>query len=131
MNHAARQVAQFTPSMFDTLLQRWQSLPSHTADASQASTAARMTQASAILKKTLERHLPHLAPDDQALHARLVDAQQPQVWHDHLFDCLDLMARTRGAVVAVLQLRDIYLLLRGTDTAPPVTAMHKPGLAHA
>lgn len=131
MKHAAVNQPLFTPPMLDSLLERWQSLPYHDAKGADALPAARMNQARAILKKTVEGHLPHMGPDDRALYARFMASHEPQAWNERLFDCFDLMARTRGAVIAVLHLRDLYCLLRPTDTAPAPAAMPEPSLAHA
>lgn len=114
----------FTPPMLDALLARWRSLPGHSSDHSQTSAAQRVTQARAILSLTVESQLPHMSPADQALYARLLAAREAQAWRTHFFDCFDLMARTRGAAIAVLRLHDLYRLL---CDGKPAVAQDIPG----
>jgi hypothetical protein len=107
----------FTPSMLDALLARWSSLPGHDASvgSEHSSPAQRMNQARDILRATLDDLLPCLSPGDQALYARLLAARELHAWRTHFFDCFDLMARTRGAAIAVLRLHALYSLLRDTE----------------
>lgn len=113
----------FTPPMLDALLARWKSLPSPDSGHTNASAAQRMNQARAILSLTVESQLPHMSPGDQALYARLLAAREAQAWRTHFFDCFDLMARTRGAAIAVLRLHDLYRLL---SDGKPASAQHTP-----
>lgn len=112
----------FTPSMLDTLLARWSSLPDHHARIDHTSPAHRVCQARDILRLTIEDMLPSLSPGDQALYARLLAAREAHAWRTHFFDCFDLMARTRGAAIAVLRLHALYSLLRDTEPASTHTA---------
>lgn len=121
----------FTPSMLDTLLARWKSIPHPEASDPQPSPADRTGHARAIFRQTLERHLPHMTPADQALYARLVAAREVQAWRTHFFDCFDLMARTRGAAIAVLRLHDLHNLLRDPDPSTNRTHARKGMVAHA
>lgn len=120
----------FTPLMLDTLLARWKSLPGHDSP-SHASPVDRMSQARSILRATVEQHLPRMSPDDQALYARLLAAREAQAWRNHFFDCFDLMARTRGAAVAVLRLHELHRLLREGEPVGRNRAAGERSLARA
>lgn len=123
----------FTPSMLDALIKRWKAGPTPPPTKSFASASHRMAQARGILVQAIGAYLPHLAPNDQALYARLVATREIDGLRAHFFDCFDLMVRTRGAAIAVLRIQELHRLLRDTPSVPQPArrecATHEPLLS--
>ncbi len=103
--------ALLSPSMLDTLIARWSTLPAGTHNQRAQADVERVAQARAILMKAVGCYLMHLPAADQALYARLLSARSPGAWRDQFFDCFDLMTRTCGITIAVLRLHDLHRLL--------------------
>lgn len=103
--------ALLSPSMLDTLLARWSTLPESDHCGRVQADVERVAQARAILMKAVGCYLTHLPSVDQVLYARLLSARSPGAWRNQFFDCFDLMTRTRGITIAVLRLHDLHRLL--------------------
>jgi hypothetical protein len=116
-----------TPSLLDTLMARWSALPDTAQDPHAPTDPERILQARSVLMKTMERYLQYLSADDRVLYWRLLGTRNPQDWQRQLFDCFDLVARTRGITIAVLRLHELYGALHGRHRhAAPAPLRHVP-----
>ncbi len=111
MSHAALAEPEFTASMLDMLMVRWQSVPCPETP-SRPSPADAMERARGIIVQTVGHYVDYLEPTDQALYDRLTTLAKPESLRELLFQCFDLMVRTRGPAVAVLRAHEIHRLVR-------------------
>lgn len=125
MHHSTNHAA-VTPGVLDTLMARWSAPPDQREGVIETVDIERVLQARGILMKTMERYLQYLSAEDLDLYWRLLGTRHPADWQEQLFDCFDLVCRTRGITIAVLRLRDLHRLLHGprpderNASAPPL-----------
>ncbi len=125
MLHATAESA-VTPWVLDTLMARWSALPDHRPVLVETVDVEPVAQARGVLMKTMERYLQYLSAEDLALYWRLLGTHHAKDWHEQLFDCFDLVCRTRGITIAVLRLHDLYRLLQARHPAEGPASIIQP-----